>query len=181
MLIRCVESSLLVGCACNILIGCVLIFILSLLGPSSFSSLHPLRSQDAHNGGFQGLFCLSSTKNGGGGNLTFLKHFYDDFLKTFSDKINIVCLFFFFSLYSVWVLPGSWCEWLATETWTFGVLCSLEPYTNLLEWKVEVESKWTFRLTLSTSTVPFLFGGECHGCSELWIGKRISQDKQMKR
>jgi hypothetical protein len=42
MLIRCVESSTPVVCACNILIGHALVFVLVC---PAFPSFHPLRSQ----------------------------------------------------------------------------------------------------------------------------------------
>jgi hypothetical protein len=54
---------ILVGCACDVLMGHALVLTLVLiLVRSAFPFFHPLRSQGGHNGGLQGPFCLSTTK-----------------------------------------------------------------------------------------------------------------------
>jgi hypothetical protein len=62
MLIRCAESSVSIGCACNILIGHTQVLtVSSFWSILLFFSFHPLKSQGAHNEGFQGNFCPSYT------------------------------------------------------------------------------------------------------------------------
>jgi hypothetical protein len=55
MIIKCAESSIIVDCACNILIDQSWSYSLC----SAFPSCHSLRSQGGHNGGFRRPFLLS--------------------------------------------------------------------------------------------------------------------------
>jgi hypothetical protein len=59
MLIRCAESSILVGCACDVLIGRALALIPSIL----LFLLPPFKVKGGHNGGFQGPSVLALLSN----------------------------------------------------------------------------------------------------------------------